>query len=397
MSGLRARTHLGVPEPLKTPVAICRCDSYVPKEVDRALRRLMSLIGADALLPKEGRVLVKPNMLSPVSPERAVTTHPEVVFAVAKYLSERCEHVDIGDSPGRGEYPLVCETTRITDAAHRSGASIVSFEEEVPTKHLAGHVCKEFPLARPVVSSAALVNVAKMKTHGLMTFTGAVKNLYGCVSGARKAHLHFRYQEPEDFGQMIADLVELVKPAISILDAILGMDGEGPSHGRPRNVGLLMASPDPVALDVVAMHVAMADPMTVPYLKACRKHGVGETNLENIDILGERLREVQIADFLMPERPGSSPLTFRWAGPLRKELSPIPMVSPKLCERCGQCAASCPPKAMTVSDSGVTIQRKLCIKCYCCQELCPSGAISLKKRPLARLAEAAADLIRRHH
>ena len=158
---------------------------------------------------------------------------------------------------------MVCEVTGIGNAASRSGASIVSFEEEIPTKHPSGRICKEFPLAKPVVSSSALVNVAKMKTHGLMTFTGAVKNLYGCVSGARKAHLHFRYQEPSDFGLMISDLLELVNPRISILDAVVGMDGEGPSHGRPRNIGLLMASPDPVALDVVAMHVAMADPMTV--------------------------------------------------------------------------------------------------------------------------------------
>ncbi len=380
---------------MKTRVAICRCGSYEHEEVEHAVRRLMSLIGADALLPESGAVLVKPNMLGPEAPERAVTTHPEVIFAVSKYVSERCEAVEIGDSPGRGAYPVVCEVTGIGNAASRSGASIVSFEEEIPTKHPSGRICKEFPLAKPVVSSSALVNVAKMKTHGLMTFTGAVKNLYGCVSGARKAHLHFRYQEPSDFGLMISDLLELVNPRISILDAVVGMDGEGPSHGRPRNIGLLMASPDPVALDVVAMHVAMADPMTVPYLKSCRKYGVGETRLENMDILGQRLQDVQMQDFLMPARTGSSLLTFRWAGPLRRELSPIPLVDADLCRLCGQCVASCPPKAMSLMNYGVTIQRKACIKCYCCQELCPFGAITLKKKPLARLAEAVADLIRR--
>ena len=156
-----------------------------------------------------------------------------------------------------------------------------------------------------------------------------------------------------------------------------------------------MASPDPVALDVVAMHVAMADPMTVPYLKSCRKYGVGETRLENMDILGQRLQDVQMQDFLMPARTGSSLLTFRWAGPLRRELSPIPLVDADLCRLCGQCVASCPPKAMSLMNYGVTIQRKACIKCYCCQELCPFGAITLKKKPLARLAEAVADLIRR--
>jgi len=355
----------------------------------------MSLIGAEELLPESGTVLVKPNMLCPVQPDKAVTTHPEVVYAVSKYLSERCEALQIGDSPGRGAYPLVCEMTGMAGAARRCGVPIVSFEDEVPTKFPNGRICKEFPLAKPVVSSSALVNVAKMKTHGLMTFTGAVKNLYGCVSGARKAHLHLRYQEPQDFGLMIADLLELVNPTISMLDAIVGMDGDGPSHGRPRKIGLLMASPDPVALDVVAMHVAMADPMTAPYLRACREHGVGETRLEKIEILGERLQDVQVKDFLMPVGTETSPLTFRWAGPLRKGLSPVPVVRQELCRRCGQCAASCPPKAISVGSRGVTIQRKECIKCYCCQELCPYGAIALNKGPLARLAETVVDFLRR--
>ena len=163
----------------------------------------------------------------------------------------------------------------------------MSFQEGSSVKYPGGKICKEFYLGLPVLQAGALVNIAKLKTHGLTVYTGAVKNLYGCVSGKEKAKMHLRYQEPEQFSLMLLDLVSLIKPRLSIIDTVVAMDGNGPSHGRPKPVGAILGSIDPVALDVVALSLVGVDPMVVPYLRLARELGLGETRLEKIEIAGD--------------------------------------------------------------------------------------------------------------
>ncbi len=375
---------------MKTPVAIVRCDSYEPAEVDKAVRSVMELLRAEEILPVSGPVLLKPNMLAAFPPEAAVTTHPQVVAALARYLSGRGVRVSVGDSQGRGIFEDVAEATGMREIAEQSGCNLVSFDEKVTVRAEASRICREFPIARPVAETPALINVAKMKTHGFMTFTGAVKNLYGCVSGAEKGRFHLRFPDSERFGLMLLDLLSAVRPKLSVLDAVVAMDGPGPSHGRARHAGLLMASPDPVALDIVAMHVAGADPMAVPYLALARRHGVGATRIEDIEVAGRPVEEVLLSDFQMPRTRRPALLEFQWAGPLRNSLAAKPVIDRRLCRLCGQCVKSCPAGVMTLSSSQVLINRNACIKCYCCQEMCPFDAISLKKGPLAKLAESVA-------
>lgn len=368
-------------------MAVKKCESYDPHVVMEAVEEAVSLLGIGAFLTeKAGTCIVKPNILSPSPPAAAITTHPAVVAGVCRVIQALGAQVAVGDSPGRGDTLRAAEAAGVAGACRDLGVPLVPFDDEVAVKHPTGAVCKEFIIARPVVEAASLVNVAKMKTHGFMTYTGAVKNLYGCIPGTRKAALHLRFQEPSDFCRMLLDLYRLLSPVLSVLDAVVAMDGDGPSHGRPRPFGAILASTDAVALDTVAVHLAKGDPMQVPYLAAARRLGVGETLLERIELVGDPPESIGVEDFRFPGGGEPSRL-FRWGARARRVITATPVVDLRKCTGCGQCAQSCPPQVISISDRRARIDRSSCIRCYCCHEMCPQGAIQLKRGGAARLTE----------
>lgn len=378
-----------------TRVAVQKCVSYDPGVVAEALQKeFASLGGLPELLGDRRSCLLKPNLLSPSAPATAITTHPAVVGAAAEALLSSGYDVSAGDSPGRGDTLRAAEASGIAEACRKAGARLVSFDEEVQVKHPSGRVCKEFELSRPVIDAGCIINLAKMKTHGFMTYTGAVKNLFGCIPGTKKARMHLRFQEPKDFCLMLLDIYELVHPALSVLDAVIAMDGDGPSHGRPRPFGAILASTDAVALDTVAMHLAKADPMRVPYLAEARKLGIGETRLENIEVVGEPIKSLEVDDFHLPQGGEPSGL-FRLGARARRVVTPSPLVDQAKCTGCAQCARSCPPHVITMFGGKARIDHSSCIRCYCCHEMCPQGAISLKRGRMARLTERVLDSFNR--
>ena len=376
-------------------VAVQRCNSYDPPAVALAVNSAFSSLGGlDVLLKDRGPCLVKPNILSPSAPSTAITTHPAVVEAVARSLLSCGYNVSVGDSPGRGDTVRAAEASGIAEACRKAGVPVVAFDQEVSVGQPSGMVCKEFQLARPVVDAGSIVNVAKMKTHGFMTYTGAVKNLFGCIPGTMKAKMHLRFQEPRDFCLMLLDIYRLVNPALSVLDAVIAMDGDGPSHGRPRPFGVILVSTDAVALDTVAMHLAKADPMRVPYLAEARRLGVGETRLESIEIAGEALESCEVQDFRLPD--GGEPSTlFRWGARARRVVTASPEIDLSKCTGCAQCARSCPPHVISIMQGKASIDHSSCIRCYCCHEMCPEGAITLRRGHLARLTERVLDSFNR--
>lgn len=373
----------------KTRVVLIRCDSYSGEKVVESIKTAIDLLGgAQAFIPENGTVLIKPNMLSPYAPSRAVTTHPEVVAAVAGLFKQADANVIVGDSPGRGETLSVAEKCGIASACSSLGIPIVPFEDGVSVKHPAGHICKEFILARPVLEAGSLINVAKMKTHGFMTYTGAVKNLFGCISGLQKMKMHLRYNDPDAFSQMLLDLLTLIKPRLSLVDAVIAMDGDGPSHGRIRPVGAILASDDAVAIDAVSLRLVNCDPMQVPYLRVARDLGIGNTKPEEIEIIGDSPENFHITDFEIPPATRATSGIFKMIKGIRGYFTAHPRVDPSICVGCRACAASCPPQAIKMStDAKAIIDDKTCIRCFCCHEMCPEGAISLSRGFLARLAE----------
>jgi len=391
---------------LKIKVALATCRSYSQDNVSHAVGLATDLLGgAEAFLPRprDGFVVVKPNMLSPYPPERAVTTHPAVVGAVLDLFKQAGAKVVVGDSPGHGSVSGVAAKCGIAAVCREAGVDLVSFDDGVARKHPAGRVCKEFVLARPIVDASAVINIGKMKTHGFMTFTGAVKNLFGCIPGAEKLRMHLRYNDPRAFSLMLLDLAGLVKPRLSILDAVVAMDGDGPSHGRPRHIGAILASEDPVALDVVALRLAGVDPMRVPYLRAAREVSAGSTRPEEIEVVGAPPEEFHVTGFALPPAARATSGIFTVVRAVRKHVTAIPWVDAAKCVACGVCAESCPPGAITVGSAGTAagtaaiapgtamIDRHRCIRCFCCHEMCPEGAISLRRGVIASIADRALE------
>jgi ferredoxin len=214
-----------------------------------------------------------------------------------------------------------------------------------------------------------------------------VKNLFGCVPGLEKAQYHLKVPEREDFASMLVDLMLACKPTLAIMDAVVGMEGEGPAGGDPRQIGALLASPDSVALDVVASAMAGFDPMEVYTNAVAAARGIGPSSADEVDVIGAEWRELAPEDFKLPARDITK-MVPRW---LRGHLTGWTTAKPILeyadkCTRCEFCAQVCPVDAIVVGSSGPTFDRQACIRCYCCQELCPPQAIGLSVPPLARMA-----------
>ncbi|HHX28451.1 MAG: DUF362 domain-containing protein [Bacillota bacterium] len=375
----------------RVPVALVRCESYDPEVVHTAVERAFDLLGgAESLLPRKGTCLVKPNLLSPSRPELAITTNPEVVKAVVTEVQKVVESVVVGDGPGRGDTLGAAEASGVASACRDAGVSVIPFDEGTEFRLPEGRLCKEFFLALPVVQAAAVVSVAKMKTHGFMGYTGAVKNLFGCIPGTRKAKYHLRYQEKDEFGLMLLDLLAAVRPAVSVLDAVVAMDGDGPSHGRPRPFGAILASADPVAVDSVALRLAGVDPRVVPYLKAAGDYGVGAVDSGDVEVLGDPPESFNIKDFRMPGGDRHRSL-LRFGGAVKKSITARPVVNFSKCTGCAVCQRSCPPQVISMSQKKAVIDDSRCIRCYCCHEMCPSGAIDLRMGPVARVLDRFID------
>ncbi len=374
-------------------VSITRCSSYNSEEISSALDAALTPLGGMASFVSPGQsVLLKVNLLSRALPERAVTTHPELVRAVIRAARAAGGEVSVGDSPGGPN--TAGGVKRIWDD---SGIGAVCAEEDVPlllfddacarVNNGAGSLYGSFTLGKAVVETDVLISLPKFKTHGFMMFTGAVKNLFGCIPGLEKAQYHLKVPDRDDFGAMLVDLMLACRPTLAVLDAVVGMEGEGPAGGTPRHIGALLASADSVALDVIASSMAGLDPMEVYSNKAAAKRGIGPQSADDVEVVGEDWRALAPASFALPTRDLSAMMP-PWLGKrIRGWTTARPFLErPSECTRCKQCEGNCPVGAIVVGGRGPNFDHGTCIRCYCCQELCPPQAIGLKTPPIARLA-----------
>lgn len=364
-------------------VYLLKVDSYHRDALDQAVDMFWAPLGLDALL-RGKQVLIKPNMVVGASPEKAVCTHPEVVGALIRHLPG--SEVIVGDSPGLGSTENVAAKTGILEVCQRDGATLADFTNPVVVETPHGAVCRGIPLAEVVLRADAVISAAKLKTHALTRYTGAVKNLFGCIPGKLKPEMHLRMEEIETFAAFLVDVYLTVNPVLSVVDGIVAMEGNGPRNGLPRKVGVLLAGMDGVAVDAVAASVIGIDPFSVPTILDAHQRGVGCGDLRSIEIVGTSLSDASIRGFKTV--PGSSS-ALKNLPPflkhlLREQLTARPMVNVQSCIGCAVCRELCPAKAITM-DKAAVISKHDCIRCYCCQELCPEGAITLARRGLGRL------------
>lgn len=368
-------------------VYIARCASYEREQVQRAVRRAVDALGGMRRYVRPGNnVLIKPNLLVASAPEAAVTTHPEVLRAAIILVQEAGGTVWVGDSPGFGKTIKVAEKSGLAEVCRETGAVLQDFGEAVEAGFADGVICKRFTLARPVREADVVISLAKLKTHGLTLYTGAMKNLFGCISGLNKSQMHLRFQQRDDFAGMLVDLYSLVKPVLSIVDGVVGMEGEGPRNGRPRSVGVILAGADAVAVDAVGAAIIGLDPLAVPTTRIAHARGVGQGDPARIEMLGDPLAEAVVPDF---KHSAATDLARRgWfarlAPLLQKQLTARPFIHVDKCKGCGVCRNSCPPSAISIEAGKAQIDETKCIRCYCCQELCPENAVELRKGWLAR-------------
>jgi ferredoxin len=235
---------------------------------------------------------------------------------------------------------------------------------------------KDAVVAQAVLDADYVITLPKLKTHCLTLLTGAVKNSYGMLSGAEKVRLHAVARARRDFAEAVVDVFSIRPPDLAVMDAVVAMEGDGPSQGKLREVGMILAADNAVALDVGACEVMGVSPRRVEHLAIASARGLGPAGLDEIAVDGnlERVRRYRIPS---PFRMGvantlANSILFNVLD--RSRLA----VDQKKCVSCGECAEACPAGAMSDHGEGFAIDSSLCHDCYCCYELCPEGAVEVR-------------------
>jgi len=324
-------------------------------------------------------VLLKVNLLMVMAPDKAVTTHPSVVKAAIELLEGVGAKVVVGDSPAMGFTKARLEKcyrkSGMYDAIDGTGAELNWDFGTVRASNPGGKLVKNFELIKVAADVDKIVSMPKLKTHSFTTFTGAVKIHFGMIPGYVKAGYHAKLPDPRDFSEMLLDVALYAKPALIIMDGVVGMDGNGPSGGDLKDVGVIMAGSDPVAMDVVATTLVKMDPLSVPTIERAVARGISSGKASDIDILGAKLGDFAHIKFKAPVSRKSRVPKFMMDA-VSKRWMKRPMPDPMKCVACGECAAMCPKKCITV-DKVAKMNYSKCIRCYCCHEVCPHKAIDL--------------------
>lgn len=370
-------------------VAISRCGHYSFETVFEAVRRSVDLLGGMRAFVKKGeRILVKPNLLAAKPAEAAVTTHPMVVKAVLRLVKEAGATPFVADSPGIGSALKIAEKCGVLDVCREEGVELTELKTLILVENPLGHTFKRLEVADEALKADGIINLPKLKTHAQMHLTMGVKNLFGCVPGKTKPQWHLSAGvDSRDFAGMLLDLYFFLGPRLTIMDAVVGMEGNGPGSGDPRKLGLIMAAVDCIAMDTAACDLLGGRTHDVPILKAALKRGLKQAETCNVTAVGAVLDEVRVDGFRFPPRSSvnfAERLPYFIDKRLRKALTSRPHVDDKACTMCSVCVNVCPAGIMT-GKKRIEIDYDRCIRCYCCQEMCPQGAITPRQGWLKKI------------
>ena len=371
----------------KSTVSIVKNQDYNPEKVKSAIIKSLELLGGMETFVKSGqKVLLKPNILLGLSPDKAATTHPAIIAAVAELVREAGGVVFLGDSPGVGDFESAMKVTGIGKVVEEQGIELADFSNVHPFECEDNIIAKHIKLAKAVADADVIITLPKLKTHVQMTMTCAVKNQYGLVVGMQKGEYHFRLENRDALANLMVDINKIAKPALAICDAIEAMEGEGPSGGTPRNLGLILASADLSALDVAACEIIGLNPNDMPIVQACKRQNFGATSLNEIEIIGEPIDSVKVTDFKQIENLQSVmrilPIPQFLLKIVRSHWASKPRINKDKCVKCYKCRTGCPVNPPAIDPDrpiGKEVDDKTCIRCYCCHEFCIAKAIDLKK------------------
>ncbi len=386
---------------MDSTVYMVQCPDY--QQAGEKLGALMDLMGGIGRFARAGeKIVLKANLLREARPEEAVCTHPAVVEAVSRLAKGAGAVPVIVDSPGGGyrygkkTLDKIYRTTGMLQAAENVGIHLNRDTTHRPVSYPQGVLIKHFDIIAPVLEADAVFNLSKMKTHLFTGMTGAVKNIFGVIPGRAKPGYHAKLHDGQRFAGMLLDLYFCVSPRLSIMDAVVAMEGDGPGTGDPRAVGLLLGSQNALALDVVATEIMGLNREQNPVLMEAERRELQPTRIEEVEIIGVDLAEVKVADFKPPRvsagRIGLGPMPWyqRVLEPLFKDAFTVrPRVVRDRCIACGTCIKGCPMEAIRFVNERAFIDDDKCIRCYCCHEMCPEEAIGLHSSWLYRLLKLA--------
>lgn len=379
-------------------VSIVRAYDYDSPRLYSAVETSIELIGGlEAIVKPGSKVFVKINHLSPPSEaEKGIVTHPAFVEAVLELLKRAGAEIiagdDIDSDAGDG-----FQISGIRQMCEKAGVRLINLRETGFVETICqGHVLKKVYMSSTVLEAEVIINLPKLKTHSLTIFTGGVKNMFGVIPQGLRTRFHAEYVRNEDFAHMLTDVFSVAVPHLTIMDGIIAMEGEGPADGKLRRVGVVLASRDAVALDAVATRIIGGDPLDIYTTRYCDERGLGVGNLDDIEVVGERLEDVVVADFRLPASAFSL-LRGRVPGFLRRflqaQLTVKPWVIEKQCTLCLACEKICPSGAITMSDNTAEIDHDVCIGCMCCHEVCRFHAITPRRPLIGRIMYSFANIM----
>ena len=377
------------------PVSIIALDGYDLDTARTALADLLAPIGGLDFVKAGMRIVIKANLVSAMAPDTAATTHHILLSALTEMLVERGATVVIGDSPG-GLYNSafvgkVYRASGVT-ACEEHGATLNRDFGEAETVFEEAKVLHTFTYTSYLDNADAIINFCKLKSHGMMSMSCAAKNMFGTIPVIIKPEYHYRFPHYSDFANMLLDIDEYFHPVLSIADAVIGMEGNGPTAGTPRKIGCLIASHSPHALDVVAARIIGLDPMGIPTIAEAVNRGMLPENLDEVNVIGNA-ESFYMKDFETVTEKRSLEFTGNGKNPIKHLFGKIagailktrPVLKKDLCVGCGVCKNICPAKAIVIKDKKAVIDRSLCIRCFCCQEFCPKSAMKVRRTALGAI------------
>jgi uncharacterized protein (DUF362 family)/NAD-dependent dihydropyrimidine dehydrogenase PreA subunit len=376
-------------------VAIVPCASYDPALCRAALEDLIEKAGGLDWVRPGMRIGIKANLVAAMGPEAAATTHPNLVKALVDIIKEHGAVPVVGDSPGGVYNAVFLNRVYAASGMNGVGAELNRDFSTRPVELPEARVCKTATVTGWLLDCDGIINFAKLKSHGMMGLSAAAKNLFGSVPGTMKPEYHFRFPNPADFADMLVDLDEFWKPRLHLVDAVVAMEGNGPTAGSPRAVGCLLAGENPHRIDLLCAKLIGLDPGTVPTLRAAQARGLCPEDLQELEIDGPWADFVTEDFETIAERNGLQFQNLMGGGRrgalfskfLTRTIAARPKVEKAACVGCRKCEQICPAKAITMKKKRPAVDRRACIRCFCCQEFCPKGAMKVRRPLLARILE----------
>lgn len=376
-------------------VSIAACPSYDAAVCREALDTVLAPLGGLDFVKPGMNVIIKVNLVSAMKPEQAATTHPTLLCELTKMLLERGASVLLGDSPGGlytpGHLSHVYDVSGMREV-QKCGAALNDDCTQRTVSFPEAKVCKNFTYTAYLDKADVLIDFCKLKSHGMMGMSNAAKNLFGVIPGIMKPEYHYQYPRADLFADMLIDLNNYFKPTLSICDAVVAMEGNGPTQGTAKKVGAVAASLSPHKLDLLCAKLMGLGVDDVPTLKAAFDRGLIPETADALSVAGDYAPFIS-ADFSVPPAQTDVGLKFMGKGAvgefidtfLQHTISPKPNVHKNTCIGCGKCAGICPAHAIEMRSKLPVIDRKKCIHCFCCQEFCPKGAMYVHRSPIARI------------